>query len=66
MNYWIIESTLDSNIMANAVTRDKFAQTLSFIVLFLYFTILAIMEIEFECCVALHCNDSKNAGKQEI
>ena len=56
MNYWIIESTLDSNIMANAVTRDKFAQTLSFVVLFLkefsIFPLLAIMEIEFECFVA--------------
>ena len=58
MNYWIIESTLDSNIMANAVTRDKFAQTLSFVVLFLFlkefsiFPLLAIMEIEFECFVA--------------
>ena len=54
-----LESTLDNNIMADAVMRDKFAQTLTFI--FLYFKnfcsllfppLLAMMEIQFECCGA--------------
>ena len=66
-----LESTLDNNIMADAVMRDKFAQTLTFIFLYLKnFCSLSSFLLswrwwKFNLSVVVHSNDSKNVGNKK-
>ena len=66
-----LESTLDNNIMADAVMRDKFAQTLTLIFLYLKnFCSLSSFLLswrwwKFNLSVVVHSNDSKNAGNKK-
>ena len=65
-----LESTLDNNIMADAVMRHKFAQTLTFIFLsILRFSVLSSFLTwrwwKFNLSVVVHSNDSKNAGNKK-
>ena len=66
-----LESTLDNNIMADAVMRDKFALTLkTFIFLSIWrssvlSSFLTWRWWKFNLSVVVHSNDSKNAGNKK-